>query len=98
MSARDPRTAAATVTVYVVLMLLFLGPLVVWAFRDDPFSPAVVQAALTVTPLGAALGVIGMPGFREYELIPLAWQVAAVAGFAALVVYVLRVFRLLRPD
>lgn len=98
IGAFHERTASATVTVYVVLMLLFLGPLLVWAFRDDPFSHDVVQAALTVTPLGAALGVIGMPGFRDYELLPLAWQVAAATGFLALVVYLLRVLRLLRPD
>ncbi len=98
IGAFHERTASATVTVYVVLMLLFLGPLLVWAFRDDPFSHGVVQAALTITPLGAALGVIGMPGFHDYELLPLAWQVAAVIGFLALVVYLLRVLRLLRPD
>lgn len=60
------RTASATVTVYVVLMLLFLGPLLVWAFRDDPFSHSFVDRALCATPLGAALSTIGMPGFRDF--------------------------------
>lgn len=98
IGAFHSRTASATVTVYVVLLVVFLGPLLIWAFRDDPFGKGVVQTALSITPLGAALGVIGMPGFKEYELIPVAWQVAAVTGAVALVVYLLRVLRLLRPD
>jgi hypothetical protein len=86
------------VTVYVVLMILYLGPLVVWAFRGDPFGEQVVRFALSITPLGAALSVIGMPGFTQYELIPIAWKVAGVTCVLALVVYALQVWRLLRPE
>jgi ABC-type transport system involved in multi-copper enzyme maturation permease subunit len=98
IGAFHSRTAAATVTVYVVLMILYLGPLVVWAFRGDPFGEQVVRFALSITPLGAALSVIGMPGFTQYELIPIAWKVAGVTCVLALVVYALQVWRLLRPE
>lgn len=138
IGAFQSRTASATVTVYVVLLVVFLGPLLVWAFREDPFGKVSVQGALSLTPLGAALGVIGMPGFKEYQLSlgavlrdlgsagigdiplpalslpalgidlparvaspdtwPFAWIVALAIGAVSLVVYVLRVFRLLRPD
>jgi hypothetical protein len=39
-----------------------------------------------------------MPGFTQYELIPIAWKVAGVTCVLALVVYALQVWRLLRPE
>ena len=98
IGAFHSRTAAATVTVYVVLMLLFLGPLVVWAFRGDPFGESFVRRALLVTPLGAALSVIEMPGFKNYVLVPDAWWVAGTICVAAGIVYAIQVWRLLRPE
>ena len=98
IGAFHSRTAAATVTVYVVLMILYLGPLVIWAFRGDPFGEQVVRGALSITPLGAALSVIGMPGFTQYELIPIAWRIAGTICVASLIVYALQVWRLLRPE
>jgi len=98
IGAFHTRTAAATVTVYVVLMILYLGPLVVWAFRGDPFGEQVVRFALSITPLGAALSVIGMPGFTQYELIPIAWNIAGAICVTSLIVYALQVWRLLRPE
>jgi len=98
IGAFHSRTASATVTVYVVLMLVFLGPLVIWAFRGDPFGESFVARSLLLTPLGAALSAIEMPGFKNYVLVPDAWWVAGTICVAALIVYAVQVWRLLRPE
>lgn len=91
------RTATSTVTVYVVLMVLFLGPLLVWFGREAPFGHRFVQAALALNPMGAALSVIEMPGFEQYELVPLSWWVAGAVSAVAFGSLGFRVWRLLRP-
>ncbi|MBM4003694.1 MAG: ABC transporter permease [Planctomycetes bacterium] len=91
------KTAASTVTVYVVLMALFLGPLLVWLGREAPFGPTVVQNALLINPLGAALSVMKMPGFERFELIPGCWWASGGASLAALSVYFFRIWRLTWP-
>ena len=91
------RTAAATVVTYVVLMAIFLGPLLIWLGRDAPFGRPVVEAALMINPLGAALSVIGMPGFAQYELLPASWWIAGVVSVCCLLGFVVRVRRLLKP-
>ncbi|MFM8251683.1 MAG: ABC transporter permease subunit [Planctomycetota bacterium] len=91
------RTAAATVTVYIILMVLFLGPLLVWLGREAPFGHDLVQRVLAINPMGAALSVIGMPGFERYNLTPLSWWVAGFVSLVSLLVMSLRVWRLLKP-
>ncbi len=91
------KTSLSTVTVYVVLMVLFLGPLLVWMGREAPFGHSVVEAALAINPMGAALSVIAMPGFAQYELIPVSWWVAGTISLLALIGLCLRVWRLMRP-
>lgn len=92
------RTATATVTAYVVVMALYLGPLLVWAFREDPFGHRFVESALTVTPLAAALGVIETAGFESYVLIPVSWWIAAAVCLVSLAAFGMRIWRLLRPE
>lgn len=92
------RTAAATVTTYVVVMSLFILPMLIWLGRDAPFGRTVVETALAINPLGAALSVIEMPGFAQYELIPTSWWVALVVCGVSLVVFAARVWKLLRPQ
>jgi len=91
------RTAAATVTTYVVLMTIFIGPMLIWLGRDAPFGRGVVEGALAINPLGAALMVIEMPGFEQYELIPLSWWCAGIVSIVSLAIFSMRVRRLLRP-
>ncbi|MFO0904100.1 MAG: ABC transporter permease subunit [Pirellulales bacterium] len=91
------RTATSTVTVYVVLMCVFLGPLLIWLGREAPFGHDVVQAALCLNPMGAALSIIEMPGFAQYELTPASWWVAGVVIVGALSALVVRIWRLMRP-
>lgn len=91
------RTAISTVTAYAVLMILFLGPLLVWLGREAPFGHSVVQSILTINPMGAALSVIAMPGFAQYELIPVSWWIAVAISMLALLGLCLRVWKLTRP-
>lgn len=91
------RTATSTVAVYVMLMALFLGPLLTWLGREAPFGQGVVAAALSINPMGAALSVIEMPGFAQYELIPTSWWIAVGCSVVALVALCIRVWKLMRP-
>jgi ABC-type transport system involved in multi-copper enzyme maturation permease subunit len=91
------RTATSTVTVYVVLLAVFLGPLLIWLGREAPFGFEVVQTALMINPMGAALSVIETPGFAQYELIPGSWWVGGVVSVVAFASLGFRVWRLLRP-
>jgi ABC-type polysaccharide/polyol phosphate export permease len=91
-------TTAATVTVSLVLLFIYLVPMGIWAFRDDPFGHALVERALMATPLAAALAAIRMPGFTGYDLTPGAWWVAGAVTLAGLTVFALRIRRLLQPE
>jgi ABC-type transport system involved in multi-copper enzyme maturation permease subunit len=91
------RTATATATVYIVLMILFLGPLLIWLGRDAPFGHTTVQTSLLATPMGAALSVIETPGFRQYELLPTSWWVCGIASLVLLAVLAGQVWRLTLP-
>ena len=92
------RTTTSTVSAYVVLLAMFFGPLLVWLGRDAPFGYEVVQAALAITPAAAALSVICMPGFEQYELIPLSWWVAAGVTAVSFGILSARIWRLMRPS
>ncbi|MBP86990.1 MAG: ABC transporter [Planctomycetaceae bacterium] len=96
------RTAAATTTCYAVLIVLFLGPLLIWMAQDAPFSHEVVEAALTINPTGAALSIIEFQlseskHFRTYELLPTAWWVASIVSAGALCCFGFQVWRICRP-
>ncbi|TWT92006.1 ABC transporter permease subunit [Stieleria varia] len=89
-------TAVSTSVAYIVVILLFLLPILVWLSRDAPFGYSTVQTALTLTPLGAALSVIGTPGFEVYNLLPAAWWVAGVVTTLMFFVLGAQVWRLTR--
>ncbi len=91
------KTAVSTMTVYVVLMVLFLGPLLVWLGREAPFGHEAVELALSINPMGAALSKIEMPGFEQYNLIPSSWWVAGTVSVLALATLGVRVWQLMRP-
>lgn len=91
------RTETATTSCYIVLILLFLSPLLVWMGRDAPFSHKAVEAALSINPTGAALSIIEAPGFEIYELVPGAWWVSGIISFAALLAFGGQVWRISRP-
>ncbi len=89
-------TAVSTTAAYVAVIALFLTPMLVWVGRDAPFGHETVQTSLLLTPVGAALSVIGAPGFENYDLLPLAWWIAGMVSALMLSVLGTQVWRLTR--
>lgn len=91
------RTAPSTVVSYVVLLTLYAGTLLIWLGRDAPFGHDLVENALRLNSLAAALSIIGTPGFHAYRLIPDAWNITGVATVVLLVVLYSRICYLMKP-
>lgn len=91
-------TAAATTASYLALLAVCVAPLLVWLAREAPFGHAVVQAALTVDPVAAALQASDTPGFVQYELLPLNWWIVGSACIMLLLFLRLRTWQLYRPE
>jgi ABC-type transport system involved in multi-copper enzyme maturation permease subunit len=91
------RTAAATAAAYTALLAVCALPLLIWMGRDAPFGHDVVESALVVNPVAAALSVIRTPGFDTYHLIPGNWWFLGIASAAAFVVLVAQTGRISRP-
>ncbi len=91
------RTATATTSAYVVVLIAFLGPLLIWMGRDAPFGQQLVEKVLSINTIGAALWAVSMPGFTSYELLPISWWVSGIVCVAALLVLVGQLWRLTRP-
>lgn len=89
-------TAVSTAASYVAVVTVFLTPLLVWLGRDAPFGRETVNAALTATPVGAALSVIETPGFASYDLLPMAWWVAGAVSLFMFGILGIQVWRLSR--
>lgn len=98
VSAFHRRTAVATVTNYVLLLVLFAGTLLVWLARDRPFGHQVVERTLLLNPTAAALAEIQMPGFESYQLLPAAWWVGTALSAIALLLLIIQTWRLSRPE
>ncbi len=78
-------------------MSLFLIPMLIWLGRDAPFGHDTVRLALMINPVGAALSVIEVPGFVNYDLLPGAWWVAGAVSSFMFLVFGVQVWRLTRP-
>lgn len=92
------RTAAATAASYTALLAVCGAPLLVWLGRDAPFGHDTVEAALLINPVAAALSVIRLSGFRDYQLIPGNWWFLGIASAVSLVVLVAQTHRISRPQ
>lgn len=92
------QTAAATASAYAVLLAICVGPLLVWWFRDSPFGHSAVETALTINPIAAALSVIRLEGFRDYQLFPAHWWVVGSLSILSLIVFVVQIHRLSKPQ
>ncbi|MCE9591881.1 MAG: ABC transporter permease [Planctomycetes bacterium] len=92
------RTAAATVTAYILTLGLTAGTMLVWLGRNDLFSDAVVERVLRFNPVAAALQAIQTPGLVDYELLPDNWWIMAAGCGVSIVVLTLRTWRLTRPQ
>ncbi len=89
-------TAVSTSVTYVIVILLFLMPILIWLARDAPFGYETVRVALLTTPVGAALSVIEAPGFQQYDLLPFAWWFAGVTSLLMFLILGIQVWRLTR--
>lgn len=91
------RTAPATVAAYVMLLTICAAPLLIWLGRDAPFGHGLVERALQVNPVAAALSVIRLPGFQDYRLIPANWWFLGVASTLSLIVLWIQTHRVSKP-
>jgi ABC-type transport system involved in multi-copper enzyme maturation permease subunit len=98
VSSLCARTAPATLISYGILLAIYCGTLLVWVGADTTFGHSVVEQALTINPLAAALSVMEVKGFKQYRLVPDCWYVVGGATLACLVVLRFRVWRLMRPQ
>lgn len=98
VSAYSKTSAAATAASYAVLLVLFAGTLLIWLGRGNPFGPVFVERALLLNPAATALAEMKAPGFETFQLIPNGWYVGLSICAAGLVILVLRIARLTRPD
>lgn len=92
------RTAQATAAAYVFLLVVCAAPLLIWWGRDAPFGHDTVEAALTINPIAAALTVIRLPGFLDYELLPAHWWWLGAASAVSLWLLLWQTRRLSRPQ
>lgn len=88
------KSAAATTAAYIALVTICAGPLLVWLGRDAPFGRATVETALLLSPLAAALRVMEVPGFAEYNLVPANWWLMAGASLVCLGLLAVQTWRL----
>ena len=91
-------TAAATTVAYGILISLFAGTMLVWVNLDAPFGHSLVESALRLNPLAAALSAIEAEGFQTFNLIPSAWWISSILCGVLLIVLYFRVHRLSQPD
>lgn len=91
------RTAPATAAAYAALLLVCGAPLLVWLGRDAPFGHDTVEAALMINPVAAALSVIRLAGFRDYQLIPGNWWFLGIASAVSLFILIAQTRRISRP-
>ena len=92
------RTAPATAASYAALLAVCGAPLLVWLGRDAPFGHDTVERALLINPVAAALSVIRLSGFRDYQLIPGNWWFLGIGSVVCLLVLVIQTRRISRPQ
>lgn len=98
VSSMFRRTALATATAYVVLVAVCAGPLLIWLGRGAPFGHSTVETALRVNPIAAALGIVNVMDFRDYDLMPANWYFLGGASVLCFVVLAVQTWRLTRPQ
>ena len=91
-------TAVATAVAYATLAAVCIVPLLVWLGRGEPFGYIAVGAALTVSPVAAALSAADAAGFSQFDLLPANWWAMGGACLALLAVLVIRTRNLMRPE
>ena len=98
VSSLFKRTGPATTIAYSVLILICAGTMLFWLGADAPFTHQTVETVLKANPLAAALSIIQLPGFEQYNLVPHNWWIIGGASVACLLVLIVRVYQLGRPQ
>lgn len=92
------RTAPATAAAYAALLFVCGAPLLVWLGRDAPFGHDTVERALLINPVAAALSVIRLQGFTDYNLIPGNWWFLGITSAICAVILLAQTHRISRPQ
>ncbi len=92
------RTAPATTTSYAILVTLCAGTMLIWLGRDARFGHRTVETILSFNPMAAALHVIELPGFEQYQLIPANWWIIGTLSAACFTLLCVRTWKLTRPQ
>jgi ABC-type transport system involved in multi-copper enzyme maturation permease subunit len=90
-------TATATTVAYLGLLVVCVGPLLIWLGRDAPFGHRTVETVLMINPLAAALQASNNPGFAQYHLLPANWWLLAGACLVLLSFLFFRTWQLTQP-
>src|SRR5690606_12335327 len=98
ISSLHLRTTAATTTSYAILVTLCAGTMLFRLGRDARFGHRTVEAILSVNPMAAALHVIELSGFEQYQLVPANWWIMGTLSAACFVVLCARTWQLTRPQ
>jgi ABC-type transport system involved in multi-copper enzyme maturation permease subunit len=94
-------TAASMAVSYAVLLAVCLGPLLLWLGHEKPFGHGLVEAALRIDPVAAALQAADTsekPKLAGFDLLPLNWWIIGSACAALLVFLRVRTWQLCRPE
>jgi ABC-type transport system involved in multi-copper enzyme maturation permease subunit len=97
-SAAFRTTAVATAISYLAILGVCVMPLLVWLARDAPFGHGTVEAALTISPVAAALSASLTPGFTAYRLLPTNWHLVGCLSLVLLLFLWIRTRQLYRPE
>jgi ABC-type transport system involved in multi-copper enzyme maturation permease subunit len=92
------RTAPATAAAYSALLFVCGAPLLVWMGRDAPFGHDTVERALVINPVAAALSVIRLQGFTDYNLIPGNWWFLGFTSAICAIILLAQTHRISRPQ
>lgn len=90
------RTATATATSYAVVSMLCAGSMLFW-LGGDIFGHDTIRSLLVINPMAAALSIMEIRGFENYDLIPANWWIMGTATAVLLLALVWRTNRLLSP-
>jgi ABC-type transport system involved in multi-copper enzyme maturation permease subunit len=92
------RAAVATTIAYTLLGGICVGTFLFWLGRDTTFGYGVVETALKINPAAAAMNIVGVAGFTNYDLVPANWWwMGGLSAFCAVVLLV-QTWRLTRPQ
>jgi ABC-type transport system involved in multi-copper enzyme maturation permease subunit len=92
------RTPTATAWTYAVVLTLGLATLLILLGGDQLFSRQLRRWAFVLNPVAAALDAAGYPPMQKLDLVPTHLRIFAVTTGAMLLVSVVRVVQLRRPD